>query len=351
MLLESQQLTRFVAAIFRANQSAPDEAEVVAHHLVDSNLAGHESHGVVRVVRYVKYVRDGEVRPNQSGTAVLDAGSTLLIDGNGGFGQVIGEEAARLGIERAKETGVALVGIRNVGHLGRIGGWAERATAAGVVSLHFVNSPGRGGIQVAPYGARERRLPPNPMAVGVPRPDGPPFILDFTASVVPEGKVLVALNAGELLPEGAAIDAAGRPTRRPEDYYGPPAGALLPIGGHKGSGLCMAIDLLAGALTRGGCSDPRAIKFGNNMLSIYIDPAALGSDDYLATSVADLSDWVKSAAPLVAGTEVLVPGEREARLRAERSRSGIPLDEATWRQIVATAAELGVADSASLPVR
>ncbi len=342
MLLKPEQLTSYVSDIFVANKSRRGEAEAIARHLVASNLAGHESHGVVRVPRYVKYVADGEVQANQTGSLILDAGATVLIDGNSGFGQVIGEDAVRLGIDRARQSGVALVGIRNVGHLGRIGGWAELAAAEGIVSLHFVNSPGRGGIQVAPFGARERRLPPNPMAIGIPRPDSAPFILDFTASVVPEGKVLVALNAGELLPEGAAIDAAGRPTREPKDYYGPLPGALLPIGGHKGSGLCMAIDLLAGALTRGGCSDPKEIKFGNNMLSIYIDPATLGSDDYLANSVADLTEWVKSAAPVSAGTEVLVPGEREARLRSERSVSGVPLDETTWLQIVETAEQLNV---------
>jgi uncharacterized oxidoreductase len=350
MRLESSRLTKFVAAIFQANKSDAGEADTIARHLVSANLAGHESHGVVRVPRYVKYVDDGEVHVNKVGTLEVDAGGVVIIDGNGGFGQTIGEQALQVGIERARAGGVALVGLRHVGHLGRLGGWAEYAAAEGLVSMHFVNSPGRGGIQVAPFGGRERRLPPNPFAIGAPSASGRDFILDFTASVVPEGKVLVALNAGALLPEGAAIDSSGKPTRQPKDYYGPPAGALLPIGGHKGSGLCMAIDLLAGALTRGGVSDPDLIAFGNNMLSIYIAPESLGSDAYLATAVDELAAWVKSSAPVEPNGEVLVPGEMEERNRRDRLANGIPLDAVTWSQIVSTAERLGVSGKDSVLV-
>jgi uncharacterized oxidoreductase len=248
----------------------------------------------------------------------------------------------REGIGRARHHGVALVALNNAGHLGRIGGWAELAAAAGLVSLHFVNSPGRGGIQVAPHGARERRLAPNPLAIGVPRAGAPPLVLDITASVVPEGKVRVALNEGRSLPPGAIIDAAGRPSGDPRAFYGPPAGALLPIGGHKGAGLCMMIDLLAGALDGGGCSDPRVDGKGNNMMSIFIDPGRLAGDGPMRAAAADLADWVKTAAPLAPGDEVLVPGEREARLRTQRTAAGVPLDPATRAQIVDTATRLGI---------
>jgi uncharacterized oxidoreductase len=338
----SERLTDFVQRIFVALGSAPEEAEAVAHYLVDSNLAGHESHGVVRVPRYVGYVRDGQVRLNQKGMITLDVGSLVVIDGNAGFGQVICRDAVTLGIERAARHGIALVGVRNTGHVGRVGAWAEMAAAKGLVSLHFVNSPGRGGIQVAPAGARERRIAPNPIAIAVPKPDGPPFLLDITSAVIPEGKVLVALNRGDLLPEGAAIDANGKPTRDPRAYYGPPPGALLPIGAHKGFGLCMAIDLLAGALTQGGCSDPRHALFGNNMLSIYIDPARIGSADFLREAVRDLCAWVRSATPTAIDGEILAPGDIEARTRADRLTHGVPLDGSTWRSICETAASLGV---------
>jgi uncharacterized oxidoreductase len=338
----SDQLTDFVTRIFEANGSSPGEAQAIARYLVSSNLAGHESHGVARVPRYVGYVRDGQVRVNQTGTIVTDTGAIVVIDGNAGFGQAIGERAVRLGIERALKHGIALVGIRNTGHLGRLGAFAEAAAESGLVSLHFVNSPGRGGIQVAPAGGRERREAPNPLSIGVPNADGPPFLLDITSAVIPEGKVMVALNRGDALPEGAAIDADGRPTRDPKAFYGPPQGALLPIGGHKGFGLCMAIDLLAGALTRGGCSDPRQTLFGNNMLSIYIDPDAMGSGTYLADAARDLSAWVRSATPIRPGDEILAPGDMELRNRRHRLAHGVPLDPTTWRSICDVAATLGV---------
>lgn len=343
-LIPADALRRLVSRIFAAFGSAEAEAGTVARNLVDANLAGHESHGVIRVASYLAWSREGKVYPNRMPRIALDHGAVVTVDGDHGFGQVAGERALAIGIVRARDQGVALVALRNSGHLGRIGGFAETAAAAGLVSLHFVNSPGQGGIQVAPFGGRDRRLAPNPIAIGVPTVDGPPLVLDITTSVVPEGKVKVALNKGALLPEGAMIDADGRPSRDPAAYYGPPAGALLAMGGHKGSGLCLMADLLAGALTGGGCSDPEAQRFGNNMLSIVIDPASTGVGPGLADEARALAAWVTSARPLEPGGEVLVPGQIEARLRTERLARGIPLDPATLQQLQDAARSVGLAD-------
>jgi uncharacterized oxidoreductase len=336
-------LGELVAGIFAAAGSAREHARTIAEHLVGANLAGHDSHGVIRVPQYLQWQRDGIVIANRTGRVAADHGALAVIDGEFGYGQVIGETAVREGMARAGKYGVALIALRHAGHLGRIGAWAEQAAARGLVSLHFVNSPGKGGIQVAPFGGRERRLAPNPLAIGMPRAGGPPLVLDITTSVVPEGKVRVALNRGAQLPEGAAIDAAGNPTRDPAAYYGPPPGALLAMGGHKGSGLCMMVDLLAGALTGGGSSDPRVSGRGNNMLSIYIDPEHLSGRAALDDAAADLAAWVRSATPIAPDGEVLVPGEMEARCRRERSANGVPLDATTWGQISEAAAALGLA--------
>jgi uncharacterized oxidoreductase len=342
ILVSAARLTDHVAAIFAAAGNAPDQARTIAAHLVASNLAGHESHGVIRVPLYLDWQRAGRVVPNRRGAVVVDHGAVVTIDGEFGYGQVVGETALAEGAARAAQHGAAIVALRHAGHLGRIGLWAEQATARGLVGLFFVNSPGRGGMQVAPAGGRERRLAPNPLAIGVPRADGPPIVLDITTSVVPEGKVRVALNRGDLLPEGAMVDAEGRPSRDPAAYYGPPAGALLPIAGHKGAGLCMMLDLLAGALTGGGCSDPRVDGKGNNMLALLIAPDRLAGGEALAGEARDLALWMKSAAPLTPGDEILVPGEREARLDAERRARGVPLDSETLRQLATAAAALGV---------
>ena len=347
ILVPAEALTAHVAAIFAAAGNAPANAHAIATHLVSSNLAGHESHGVIRVPLYLDWQRAGRVVPDRAGRVVADSGALVTIDGEFGYGQVVGETVVAEGAARADRHGAAIVALRHGGHLGRIGGWAERAAERGLVSLFFVNSPGRGGIQVAPAGGRERRLAPNPLAIGVPRSNGPPLVLDITTSVVPEGKVRVALNRGTELPEGAVVDAEGRPSRDPRAYYGPPAGALLPIAAHKGAGLCMMIDLLAGALTGGGCSDPRVDGKGNNMLAVFIAPERLSGGEALRDEARDLALWMKSAAPLRAGDEILVPGELEARCRAARMERGVPLDGETLRQIAAAAASLGVAPLAA----
>jgi hydroxycarboxylate dehydrogenase B len=339
-------LTDLVARIFAAAGNARDHARMIARQLVGANLAGHDSHGVIRVPHYLQWQRDGIVVANRTGRVVTDHGALAVIDGEFGYGQVVGELAVAEGIRRVAQCGVALIALRHAGHLGRIGAWAEQAAERRLVSLHFVNSPGKGGIQVAPFGGRERRLAPNPLAIGIPRKDAPPLVLDITTSVVPEGKVRVALNRGVELPPGAAIDAAGKPTRDPAAYYGPPAGALLAMGGHKGSGLCLMIDLLAGALTGGGASDPRVSGRGNNMLSIYIDPEHLSGRAALDDAAADLAAWVSSATPIAPDGEVLAPGDMEMRCRRDRSAHGIPLDATTWGQICQAAEALGVVSPA-----
>jgi hydroxycarboxylate dehydrogenase B len=332
-VIAHDRLVDFVARIFAAAGNSDDDARRIAVHLASSNLAGHESHGVIRVPLYLEWQSKGVVVAGQRGRVIKDSGALVQIDGGFGYGQVVGELAAAQGIARARRHGIGLVALKHSAHLGRLGGWAEIAAAEGIASVHFLNSPGKGGIQVAPFGGRAARLAPNPMAIAVPQQGRHPLLLDITASVVPEGKVKVALNRGVELPDGAALDGAGRPTRDPRAYYGPPKGALLASGGHKGSGLCVMIDLLAGALTGGGTSDPRVEGRGNNLLSLYIDPDHLEGRDALALAARDLSDWVTSAAPLQHGGEVLAPGDYEARMRASRLRDGVPLDAETWNQL------------------
>lgn len=341
-LIEAAVLTEHVAAIFAAAGNPPAQASTIARHLVSSNLAGHDSHGVIRVPLYLEWQRQGRVVPGRSGFIASDVGAIATIDGEFGYGQVVGETLLSEGSARAMRYGTSVIALRHSGHLGRIGGWAEQAAECGLVSMFFVNSPGRGGIQVAPAGGRERRLAPNPLAIGVPRTAGPALVLDITTSVVPEGKVRVALNRGVELPEGAIIDAEGRASRDPHAYYGPPVGALLPIAAHKGAGLCMMIDLLAGALTGGGCSDPRVDGKGNNMLAIFVAPDQMAGGEALRNEAHDLALWMKSAAPLREGDEIMVPGESEARHRAERLARGVPLDSETLLQIAASAISLGV---------
>ena len=250
----------------------------MADHLIEANLMGHDSHGVIRVAPYIELLRSGKWTANRHVEIVTDAGAVVVVDGGQGLGQVIAKEAIELGIERARAHGVAVVGVRNSGHMGRIGAWAEQAAAAGLVSLHFVNTTGF-GIQVAPFGGSDRRLSVNPIALGVPRPGKEPLIHDMSTGTIAAGKIRVARNKGELLPEGAIIDNRGRPTRDPEAFFTDPPGALTTAAGHKGYGLALFVEVLAGALTGGGAGhpdNPSADRPINNLLSILIDPAAHG---------------------------------------------------------------------------
>jgi uncharacterized oxidoreductase len=337
-------LSAYVAAIFAASGSSEDEATALAAHLVDANLVGHESHGVIRVAKYLDWLRRGLVRVNRHAHVAEARGPVLIVDGGLGYGQIIAKEAMAHGIERARSQGVAVVAIRNTGHLGRIGARPEQCAAAGMVSLHFVNTSGF-GILVAPHGGSDRRLSANPIAAGAPVAGGPPLILDIATSAIAEGKIQVARNKREMLPEGVVLDGYGKPTRDPESFYAAPPGAIFPFGGHKGSGLSIFCEILAGALAGGGSSHPEnksAAALVNNMLSLIFDPAAFAGASPFAVDLARLVDWVGASPPLEPGGSVMLPGEIERRCRAERLATGIPLDDETLRQLAAAAASVGV---------
>jgi uncharacterized oxidoreductase len=337
-------LRQGVQTIFAKGGCTAEEAHLVADHLVDANLFGHDSHGVIRVAKYVDWQQKGMVLPNRAPAVLRDDGPLILIDGQFGYGQSVGRAALAMAIKRATTVGVAVLALRNVGHLGRIGAWAEMAAESGLVSLHFVNTSGF-GILVAPHGGSDRRLSANPIAAGVPVEGGAPMILDMSTSIMAEGKIQVARNKGEQLPVGAVLDGQGRPTRDAEAFYAEPPGAILPMAGHKGSGLSLICEVLAGALTGGGSShpdNPTAGRLVNNMLSILIAPGSLGDASAFADDVRRLTAWVQASPPLAPGGTVLLPGEIERRTRAEREANGIPLDRATRAQIEAAALAVGL---------
>jgi len=339
--LKPARLTTFVAAVMQAGGSEAREAETIARRLVDANCVGHDSHGVIRVGKYLEWVREGWLRPNQAPSLIVDTDALAIVDGNRGFGQVIGEFAAKLSIAKAAKSGIAMIGLRNCGHLGRVGDWAEMAAADGLVSLHFLNTSG--AQRVAPFGGSDRRLSTNPISVGIPLDDADPVILDVTTSMVAEGKLMVAMNKGERVPEGWIIDGEGAPTTDPKAFYD--GGALLTVGGHKGSGLSIVTDLLAGAVSTGRSSDPDDPVLRNNMLSIYIAPRVYAPDGWVTAEARRFVDWVKASPPMKAGEPVLAPGDVERRTREARTKSGVPLDDKTLADLFAAAQSVGIEES------
>jgi uncharacterized oxidoreductase len=337
-------LRAFTASVFRATGSSDAEATIVGNHLVDANLAGHDSHGVIRVSKYVDWHASSMVIANRHAVVVRETPCHLVVDGQFGYGQVIGAEAMDLAIIKARQSGLCAVAISNAGHLGRIGAWAEQTASAGLASVHFVNTSGF-GLLVAPYGGTDRRLSANPIAAGAPGPKGEALILDMSTSAIAEGKIQVAMNRGEQLPEGCTVDSQGRPNRDPAVFYGPPAGALLPVGGHKGYGLSIFCEILAGALSGGQTTNPGNATAGrlvNNMLSIVFDAAAFCGTEAFNAEIARLAAWVKASPPARPESPVLLPGEIERRTRARLERDGIPLDAVTRRQIAECVRGIGV---------
>jgi uncharacterized oxidoreductase len=342
MKIPADRLHHLTTLIFENAGCQPPEAERIAAHLVEANLVGHDSHGVIRVASYVQWLHAGKVLAGRMIQIVFENDVIAVVDGQFGFGQTVGEQAMRLGIAKCERHGVSVIALRNAGHLGRIGDWPLMAAQAGKLSLHFVNTTGA-GILVAPYGGINRRLSANPIAAGIPVAGGPPMILDMSACTIAEGKIRVALNKGAAVPEHCIIDARGQPTTDPRVFYADPPGAILSIAGHKGYGLAVVCEVLAGALTGGGCSNPQnAGRVLNGMLSIILDPAYFQSDTAFAAELHRFIAWVKSSEKTTADGNILMPGEIEERTKAVRLREGIDIDEKTWSQLLETARAVGV---------
>lgn len=329
--------------VVRGFGSAEAEVAAVADNLVEANLTGHDSHGIGMLPRYAQAFLEGGLRPNTHVTTVSDNGAMLRLDGNAGFGQVVGHEAMALAIERARQHGSCIMALGNAHHLGRIGAWAEQAVAAGFVALHFVNVISR--AVVAPFGGADARFGTNPFCAGVPLRGRDPLILDFATSVIAQGKTRVAHNKGELVPPDCLIDDRGRPTRDPRYSVIDPIGAILAFGAHKGYGMAVLCELLGGALSAGMTQhthDSTKRRVLNGMLSVLIDPAVLADNAAFESETLAFVDWVTASPPREGFDRVRLAGEPEREWRARRLAEGVPVDGTTWTEILDAAASLGV---------
>ncbi len=321
--------------IFAAVGARSEDARIVADALVNANLAGHDSHGVMRIPSYVRWMEQGDVNVKAEFRVVMEADAFAVIDGDWGFGQVMARKAMEVGIAKAAQSGVASISARRCAHIGRAGDYPIMAAEAGLASILFLNTHGAGSL-VAPFGGIDRRLSANPIAIGIPRPGGDHIIVDISTCVVAEGKLRNFRTAGQPAPEGSIIDAEGRPTADASEFYGPPEGAILPIAGHKGFALGLASDILAGALSGAGCTRQGVKRVGNSFWATIIDIDRIRRRSDFDRDVADLIDWIKNSRKAEGVSEILVAGEPELRTQAKRKKDGIPVHEATWAAIAAT---------------
>eukprot|EP01051_Picozoa_sp_SAG22_P002883 SAG22_NODE_134_length_18372_cov_33.054944_3_plen_432_part_00 len=358
---DADKLEAYVSAILEQAGSSPAEAAVVADHLVGANLKGHDSHGVGMLASYTDQLLNGDasgfgckIVPNDKIVASVDTGPMLIFEAGGSFGQASARAAMEAAVARAKETGICMLGLRNANHIGRVGTYGEIATAAGMVSLHFVNVY---HTLVAPDGGRDQRFGTNPVCLAVPGTAANPGVqLDMATSIAAMGKVSVKYRAGEQTPDGWLIDSDGEPTNDPavmhvgrlaEAGRGNAAskpGALLAFGGYKGWGLSLFCELLGSSLIGGATiaekGVPKSVKRINSMMAIVIDPEAAragGAGGGLAAEIDTLVDYAKASGP-----GVRIPNEPEQQYAAGRRAAGVPLDGETWRQINQAAADLGL---------
>ena len=344
------ELERLVADIFVAAGCSKAESERIGRYLIGANLAGHDSHGVVRVPRYLQMLRDGRIFSDQQVERLVDTPVLAVVDGKYGFGQTVAPQAVEIGIEKCRHMGLSAVALRNSGHIGRVGDWAEMAAKAGFLSVHFVNAAG--SVLVAPFGSFERRFSTAPFCIGVPVAGRSPLVLDFATSVVAEGKVMVASQGGKAIPADALIGPDGRAGNDPNLLYGDHVpgelrdprkgpGAIRAFGEHKGSGLALMCEILGGALSGNGCTSPTR-RFSNGMFSFYVDAAAIDPDGLFSPEVVRYIDYVKAAKPSQPGTETLIPGEAEERSAARRLADGVALPADTWNSLVQAARAVGL---------
>jgi hydroxycarboxylate dehydrogenase B len=343
LTFDAQQLRQAMRLVVQGFGSSAQEVAAVADNLVDANLLGHDSHGIGMLPRYANAFIEGDLKPNAQLKVVMDGGAMLRLDGQAGFGQVIGGQAMALGIERARQHGCAIVALGNAHHLGRIGAWAEQVAAAGFVSMHWVNVVAR--PIVAAFGAARAGFGTNPFTAGVPLPGREPMILDFATSMIAQGKVRVAYNKGQTLPEGLLIDDQGRATQDPKFGVVPPTGAILTFGEHKGSGMAALCELLGGALAAGmvgSHDDGSKQRVINGMLSVLIDPKALGDAQAFEREATAFVTSLVSAPAREGFERVQLAGDPERVTRRERQAHGVPVDATTWAQILEAAEKLKV---------
>ena len=341
--IRKEPLTAAIKALVRGFGSEPREVDLVTENLIQANLTGHDSHGIGMLPKYSEAFVEGGLTANAHVKTTLDCGAMLRLDGQAGFGQVIGHEAMEMGIARAKQFGSCIVALGNSHHLCRIGAWAEMAIEANLISVHFTNVISR--PIVAPFGGGDARFGTNPFTVGIPVPGGEPILLDFATSVMAQGKARVAYNKGEQMPAGRLIDNHGKPTTDPKYAVVDPTGAIVTFGEHKGFGLAVVCELLGGALAAGmACHEPYTGKKRvlNGMLTILFDPTKLSEDALFGDEMKGFIDWVKASPAQPGFDHVRLAGEPEREMRAKRLAEGIPVDETSWGDILKAAERLKV---------
>lgn len=334
-------LLAFGEQLFQAAGVPVDQAQQASYHLVEANLMGHDSHGIIRIPHYVNALGKGAIKPVGQHKVVRETPASMTIDANGSFGIVMGYQAMQWAVDRAKQHTLGAVAVHKSSHIGRLGAFPPVAAAQDCIGIVMLN----GGTRfTAPFGGTGRRLPPNPIAISVPTPNGTAMMLDITTSVAAGGKVEVARARGKQLPEGWLVDAAGQTVTDPNPFMDGQI-AMLPLGGaqgYKGYGLGLMIDAIAGGLSWAGCSSDQPTRGGSGWLALAIKIESFIDVAEYKAEIQRLIDWIKSSPTMPGVDRIYLPGEMEEETRRQREAEGIFVEEKTWQALTACAKEQGV---------
>jgi uncharacterized oxidoreductase len=345
MIIREEDLKKVVREILMKAGSDEMESEIVAEHLVRANLLGIDSHGVGMLPQYIQNISKGLLKPNTPAKLIKEDGSILIFDGQRGFGQRIASEAMNAAIAKCKDTGLAVMALRNTHHIGRIGAYGEQSIKDGIVSLHFVNVVDHNPV-VAPYGGRDSRFITNPVCMAMPgTKNTEPVLLDMATSKIPVGKARVAINSGKELPDDMVIDKDGNPTNDPGVIFSDPPGSLLAFGLHKGYGIAIFCELLAGVLGGGGTIQPENDRLNsvvNNMLVFLVDPNRLVNIEWMHHEIDAFIAYVKASPPFDLENPVMIAGDPERKIMGIRKAKGIPMPPEDWERILVVGETVGI---------
>lgn len=344
-VLSAARLTSFSEDLFTAGGVRREVSRVVAQSLVEANLRGHDSHGVMRIPSYLDRVREGKILPEATLSIIRETPAVIIGDGGWGFGQIIARDLVQRLIEKARNVGIACGTLKQTAHIGRLGEWAEIATEQGLGAWICANTHGA-GQRVSPVGGIRPRIGTNPLCIGLPGGKEGPFLLDFGTSATAEGKVRVKKISGQPVPDGWLLDSEGNPTNDPNTLYGTPPGTILPMGGdqaYKGFGLAYMIEILCGGFSGGACAIPNPPPpLGNCAMFTVFDPNLFAGADHLLDEVSRLEDYVRTVPRKEGVNEITLPGDPERKTLRKRTAEGIPLDDLNWKALTDLAKSLNV---------
>jgi uncharacterized oxidoreductase len=344
----ADRLLEIEIALLQGAGASEKEAKIVARHSIDSNLAGHDSHGIIKIPTYIGRVKDGHIVPGAPIVIEKETQGTTHFNGNWGFGYVVSEHAMEVTIEKAKNCGVAAATVYQQSHVGRLTDYPLMAIKEGMICMMTADS-GRTKKAVAPFGGKEARLGTNPMCIAMPSNLDGPFFFDFATSAGASGKLEVALSRGEHVPKGWLIDSDGNPTTDPAKQRA--GGAILPLGGaegYKGYALSAMVELMSGVLPGLGFGIDPTGRHNDGVFMACFNVDAFRELEVFKQEVTEFAEYLTSTPPQPGVERVYYPGEPEHIKTQAALKDGIFVEDSTWEKLTALAVEFGVAKELGL---